>query len=142
MEKVERKNRVVINGQEIEVPEGYEVVVEGERIRVVPKEEKEPVKVVQAGEDIPDATVRTLKSVGLSFNEEKMRRNVSALSKVKYVGEGVGGIIGGSVLVVVGLLFLFLDSDPFGKFLLGIPFIVFGSFLVWKGIMILGPLFD
>jgi len=140
MEK--EKNKVVINGQEIEVPEGYEVVVDGERIRVVPKEDKEPMRVVQAGEDIPEATVRTLRSVGLSFNEERMRRNVSALNKVEYVGAGVGGIIGGLVLVVAGLLFLFLDSDPFGKFLLGIPFIVFGSFSVWKGIMILSPLFD
>jgi len=39
--------KVVINGQEIEVPGGYKVVIDEEGIKVLPKEENEkPVKSV------------------------------------------------------------------------------------------------
>jgi len=138
MEKEEKKKKVVINGQEIEVPEGYEVVVEGERIRVVPKEDKETVKVVQAGEDVPESVVRTLKSVGLSFNEEKMRENVAKIGQVEYVVSGAIQVLAGMVFIIVGILLLFY-GDSFLK-MMGIVFVLGGLFSLWIGALELEPL--
>jgi len=137
MEKVEKKNKVVINGQEIEVPEGYEVVVEGERIKVVPKEDKETVKVVHAGEDIPESVVRTLKSVGLEFNEETMKKNVSAIGKAGFFIEMLFVIGVGIFFAITGIMFL-MEGELFG----GIGFTVMGSLAVIFGILYLTPFFD
>jgi len=150
MEKEEKK-KVVINGQEIEVPEGYEVVVEGERIRVVPKEEKkETVKVVHAGEEVPEATVRTLKSVSLSFDEEKMKRNVATINKVEYVAGAVLAVFLGVLFTVAGVFYLgagiLAGNSAEDKLLLYVA-LVFGLFLslgglfsIWKGILLLNPI--
>jgi len=146
----EEKKKVVINGQEIEVPEGYEVLVEGERIRVVPKEEKkEPVRVVQAGEDVPESVVRTLRSVSLSFDEEMMRRNVAKINKVEYVGGAVASIFWGVFFTVVGVCAFVVLILKWNKntlvplyvpLLFGISFSLGGLYGIWKGILLLTPI--
>jgi len=146
VEKVERKNRVVrINGQEIEVPEGYEVVVEGERIRVVPKEKKEPMKVVQAGTDIPEATVRELKSVGLEFDEEKMKENIATIERADFFVSLWSSYIFGLIFLGAGLLAIFLSYMFFkrGDFFslivfapMGILFTFGGIYTLWNADMV------
>jgi len=136
MEKEEKK-KVVINRREIEVPEGYKVVIDEEGIKVVPdrRSGKEPTKVVQAGTDVPESVVRELRSVGLEFDEEKMRRNVATIGQVEYFVGAVGAVVIGIIATIVGILISLHTGN-----VIGVPFVLGGLFFLLIGVLMLEPL--
>lgn len=143
-------NRIVkVNGKEIEVPEGFDVVIEKNGSIRISKSNYNANKlqgVVIKGTDIPEAASYELKSIDMSFNEEKFKSNVSIVSRVGYIIGCLAGIIfpaGAMIFTLIFLIYKFVEGNNAQKIfwsIIGIPLIMGCIYAIWESLMYITPI--
>jgi len=146
---VEGKKIIKINGQEIEVPEGFEVIIDSQNnIRVVESKQTskdrdlvEPVNVVLTGTDIPKYIDNTLQSIGMQYNRELLKKNVAEVERAGYIVENFLGMIVPLAIVIV-ILIVALGSGDASVLGLAAFFIPIAAYLVWRHSKMLDPVLE
>jgi len=132
---MEQKKVVKINGQEIEVPEGFEVVVtKSGNIRVVRSNSQDIQKVRMTEVDISEIALSEAKSIDLPVDEKVLKKNVKKLYRLNFYAQLIVGVLAGLIFtgISIGILvvsYVIMTEEH--------PSITGGLFLSFIGLLVL-----